>query len=98
MAGWAPRHLPGIQPRQVWGKSRIPMKPTPRALSTNKEAAMNPRVTRGDAAHGGQNSQNCQTGNDPTTGLDLYPCFEAQSLPALEGALWCSLLWVSLLW
>lgn len=66
------------------------MRLAPRTLSTNREASVSPQVIRGDDA--AQKGQNGQTGNDPTTGLGFNLCSEVQGLPALEGALLCSLL------
>lgn len=77
MAGWAPRHLPGMQPRQSWGKGRIPMKLVLKTLSNNNKAPLSPEVTQ-EHGMGGQHSQNGQTGNDPTTGLGLHLCSETE--------------------
>lgn len=62
------------------------MKPVPRTVNTNKEASVNPWVTREDSKRG-TSFQNCQTGNDPTTGLGFYLCSGTRSWPALEESL-----------
>lgn len=82
MAGWAPRHLPGMQPRQGWGKGRIPMKPVPRTLSTNEEASVNPPITRKDSTWG---TRFPELSDWKRSSHCFYLCSEAQSLPALRG-------------